>query len=288
MKRNLIWISMIALFLITSCSLINGLGFQTIRGSGEIITESRNVSNFDRVEVCCGMELYLTQNGTETLQIEADDNILPEIETRVVDQKLEILYLDNNSINYQPTQPVRIYLTTTDIQAVSISGGGILDVESISSNSFELELSGGSNADIDRLEADSIHVNVSGGGDFQSNFINTGAIDLELSGASDAWIDDISTNNIVVNCSGGGKVEIIGSAESSEIEMSGGGDFNAKDLQINTLVIHISGGGSATVWVVDRLDVNLSGGSSLAYYGQPEITHQDSSGGSSIDSLGPH
>lgn len=288
MKRTLILITIISLFLITSCSIFNLLGYETIRGSGDIVTENRNVSNFDSVDVCCGMELYLTQNGAESLQIEADDNILPEIETRVVDQKLEIFYLDTNDVNYQPTQPVRIYLTVNEIQAVSISGGGILDAEDLSSNSIKLALSGGSDADIGRFEAEQIHIDVSGGGNFQSDFIKVDAINLELSGASDAWIEDISTNSLVVNCSGGGKVEISGFAESSAVEMSGGGDFNAKDLQINDLVINISGGGRGTVWVGDRLDVNLSGGSSLNYYGQPEILRQDTTGGSSLDSLGPH
>lgn len=288
MKRNLVWISMIALLLVTSCSLINGLGLQTIRGSGEIITENRDVSNFTHVDVCCGMELYLTQNGTESLRIEADDNILPEIETRVVDQKLEITYLSNNKVIYQPTQPAKIFLMVKDIQAVSISGGGIFNVKNLSGNNFDLDLSGGSDAEIGTIEVDQMNVGVSGGGNFQSDLIKVDAINLELSGASDAWIDDISTNSIVINCSGGGNVAISGYAETSEVELTGGGDFNAKDMQINDLVIQITGGGSATVWVVDRLDVNLSGGSSLSYFGQPEITRQDTSGGSRIDSLGPH
>jgi hypothetical protein len=232
------------------------------------------------------MHLTLTQAGTESLQIEADDNILAEIETRVVNGKLDIYYRDTTGVSYRPTQPVRIHLSMKEIQAVSVSGGGILETDSISGNHFELDLSGGSTADIGSLDVEAVLVQISGGGEIRAGSIGARDLDIDLSGASDARIDDLATETLRLANSGGGVASIAGATATAEVEMSGGGDFDAENLQVVELVINASGGGSATVWVINRLDADLSGGSSLSYYGQPEIVNRNTSGGSSIESLG--
>ena len=126
MNKNITVISILALFLITACSLSTGLGFRTVKGSGDIVIETRKVDGFNHVDVCCGMELYLIQDGKEFLQIEADDNFMAEIETRVVNGKLDIYFRDTSGVSYRPTQPVRLILSFAEISGVSISGGGLV------------------------------------------------------------------------------------------------------------------------------------------------------------------
>src|SRR5690242_14634225 len=47
------------------------------RGSGNIITQTRNVNNFHSIEVSYPAQVFVKQGGKESLQIEADDNFLP-------------------------------------------------------------------------------------------------------------------------------------------------------------------------------------------------------------------
>jgi hypothetical protein len=72
------------------------------------------------------------------------------------------------------------------------------------------------------------------------------------------------------------------------INLSGSSGFDGGDLEIQDLTITCNGGGNAMVWVEDSLDVNLSGGSTLEYYGDPDILRQDLSGGSNLKALGSH
>ena len=248
MKKNPVIISVVTFLIITACSLSSGLGFQTINGSGKVKDEARNVSGFDQVEVCCGMELYRTQGNSEALRIQADDNFLEEIETRVVNGKLEIGYRQATNVSYRPSQPVRLYLSVVGLQAVSVSGGGLFDTESLSSSKFRLDLSGG----------------------------------------SDAVVGDFDMDDLYVNISGGGNIIVAGSVEDAKIDLSGSSGFDGGDLEIQYLTISCSGGGNATVWVEDSLDADLSGGSALEYYGHPDILRQDLSGGSNLESLGSH
>ena len=151
MKKPLVFISIFVLLVTAACGFTGSFGFQTIHGSGNIVTESRQVSGFDSVEVCCGMELYLTQGGSESLEIEADDNFMDEIITIVQGDRLEIKYSQMNNVSYQPTKPVLLYLSMEDIHGVAISGGGYFEVDSIDSQSLDLSLSGGSDAWIAEL-----------------------------------------------------------------------------------------------------------------------------------------
>lgn len=287
MKKTIV-IAIATLFGVMACGLFSGIGFRTVIGSGEIATETRDVAGFDRVDVCCGMTLHLTQEGSESLQIEADDNFMEEIITRVENGLLRIYYRDTSNVSYRPSQQVRVYLSVANLREVSISGGGDLDAESLTGEGFKLELSGGSEAILASLKVEDVEVDISGGGDIQAALIRAEHIKIDLSGGSDADLRDLTADTFRLDCSGGGSAEISGVVSALEVELSGGSRLDGGDLAGDTVIFSSSGGGNSTIWAETSLAVRLSGGSSLSYYGFPDILRQDLSGGSSINSLGEH
>src|SRR3990172_801597 len=78
-----------AVLFISACTLAAGY---LIRGSGRVATETRQASGFDEIEGCCGMQLILSQGETESLEIEAEDNILPEIVSEVIGSRLSVRF----------------------------------------------------------------------------------------------------------------------------------------------------------------------------------------------------
>jgi hypothetical protein len=54
-----------------------------IEGSGAVISEQREVQNFDRIQLTGAGDVFITQEGVELVIVEADDNLLPYIETEV-------------------------------------------------------------------------------------------------------------------------------------------------------------------------------------------------------------
>ena len=286
MKKVFIYTSVLVLFLVTGCGLSGNLGFRTVRGSGNVITEARNVFGFVGVDVCCGMELNLTQGVSEALEIEADDNFMPEIVTKVVNGKLTIAYQDTTNVSYRPSQPVRLYLTVVDLREVAISGGGKLNMETFASDRFELQLSGGSDAVLGELVSDQFNLNISGGGDIEAGSIKADRVMFDLSGGSDAAIKMLDGESLTLDMSGGGKAVIDGIVGESKIDLSGGSSLDGQDLESRDTVFSCSGGGNSTIWVSGTLEADLSGGCSLQYYGQPKIIDQDLSGDSDLKSLG--
>jgi len=71
-----------ALVLVTMACGISIPGSTTITPSGVVISETRDVSGFDSVDVSTLGELTLIQGATESLVIEADDNLMPYVKPR--------------------------------------------------------------------------------------------------------------------------------------------------------------------------------------------------------------
>jgi hypothetical protein len=276
----------LTLLFVSACG-VAGFGFRTIEGSGVIVSEKRNVSDFDGVEVCCGMHLYLIQGDQESLLVTADDNLMDEIETRVIGNRLVVEYRLKNNVSYRPSEPIHLELTVVDIDAVSISGGGWIESPAIEADSFDLDLSGGGDGYIAELTADRVDIHISGGGDVEADTVNVKNLNVNLSGGSDATIDDLVAETLNLEVSGSGRADISGSVADQDINLSGGSDYEAGDLESKYATINSSGGGDSIVWVVEKLDVDISGGGNLEYYGNPQI-YSSTSGGSNVTSLGEH
>jgi hypothetical protein len=273
MKKHILLFSLITLFVISACGVSTRLGFKPIEGSGDVITETRNVSGFSRVDVCCGMVLNLTQGGQETLKIEADDNFMEEIQTSIENGTLIIQYRNTSNINHRPSQPVQLHLSVVDINEVSISGGGKFNNER-------------SSADLKALNANQVGFQVSGGGDIDVETIEAADVTIELSGGSNAAIQELVAGQLSLDISGGGRAAVTGNVTTADIGLSGASQFDGKEMASQEMKFKASGGGHSIIWVEDSLVVTLSGGSSIGYYGAPEILDQQLSGGSDLDSLG--
>ena len=59
-------------------------------GSGNVVSESRNVSGFTKIDLSGAGEVTIDQNGTEALTIEAEDNLMSKVTSEVGDGTLRL------------------------------------------------------------------------------------------------------------------------------------------------------------------------------------------------------
>ena len=236
-KKYILFAAIAVLLVSSACGVVPVLS-RTIEGSGNIITEERNVSGFDRVTLAGFGEVSVEQGATESLTVSTDDNIMPYVRTEVRNNTL-ILDFDDTARNrsYDPTDGIKFNLVVKDLNRVDISGAG----------SFE----------VSKLE--------------------TEALLADLSGAGNLEIYDLTASELVVRQSGAGTVVVFGQVSGQDLTHSGVGSYHGTDLESETAIIDISGAGSATVWATESLDIQISGLGNVIYYGNPRIT-QDISG----------
>jgi hypothetical protein len=217
-----------------------------VRGSGVVVSQTREVSDFNSIDVNFPVELTVQQGNAASAIVEAEDNLLPQLATRVSGNTL---YIENSQPDWSrrvnPTRPVRINLTVKDLQKVAFPSAGTLRVEK-----FE-----------------------------------TGRLEVSISGAGTVTLMDLTAQALKVNLSGAGNITASGSVDNLNLDISGFGGFQGPDLASQTADITISGAGSATVWAKSSLNVAISGTGSVNYYGSPSVQRQVSGLGS-INSQG--
>ena len=204
------------------------------RGSGNVVSETREISGFRALEIDYPTEVIVRQGNQASLEIEAEDNLLPGLKTEVENNVLRIFYKTEQGKHVNPTRVVKITIVTKDLADVEFNSAGELTIEGLKTSSLDVSLSGAGNLELDNVEVKGLGVNLSGAG---------------------SMIASGTTNDLEVN-------------------ISGFGDFKGADLHGKTASVDISGAGSATVWVDDDLTASVSGAGSISYYGSASVTKQ--------------
>jgi hypothetical protein len=212
-----------------------------IEGNGISRTESRSVSRFDQI-TSGGDFLVTVMPGTHySVEVTADSNLLPYIETDVVGNTLKIRTQGLYSLRSH--DPIEIYITTPVLSGVTLSGSGLIETGSFSGPDFRITLSGSGDIDT-QISADRVKASVSGSGTI---YIAGDALETEfaISGSGKIKSYDLEQNDCQATISGSGDM-FVNAYETIDARISGSGKVN----YINYPVIHTSISGSGKV--VDR------------------------------------
>jgi len=211
-----------------------------IEGSGNITTEAREASGFERVGLSNMGVVVLTQGETEGLTVRADDNLMEYIVTEVRDGALQIGLTPKASLGLlRPTEPIVFDVSVRELSGLSVSGSG----------SFE----------VGRLVTDFLAIAVSGSGDI--------------------GIGDLTADEVSVAISGSGQVSVVGEAPVQTVSVSGSGRYRAQGLVTQDSDVGVSGSGLVALNVTERLDVRISGSGTVRYSGEPRVTEEISGSG---------
>jgi hypothetical protein len=86
--------------------LVSACGIAPVFGSGKIVTETRQVSGFDKVSVSGGGELIIIQDGTESVTVETDDNLMQYLVAEVRGGTLDLYLEKDHMTNLRPSKLV--------------------------------------------------------------------------------------------------------------------------------------------------------------------------------------
>jgi hypothetical protein len=233
MKRY--YIALVSLLLIVVLTACDGMR----RGSGNVVNEERDVSGYDSVALMGSGAVEIIQGNTESVVVEAEDNIISFITTEVQDGTLILSQEDNALIN--PTRPINYTVHIIEVTGLSGSGSGDINAPSLETNTLDLDLSGSGSIRIGSLDADSLTVDISGSGQ------------VTVSGL-------VNDQQLAISGSGGYQAPELNS-KTAEIDVSGSG--NAIVAVEDTLDANISGSGSVSYYGDPIVTSDVSGSGSI-------------------------
>jgi hypothetical protein len=233
-------------------------------GSGNVITEKKDFTNFSSVDISSAFEVDITQSSTYSVVISADEDLFDYIEVTQVGSKLTIFL-----------SPRHIFTDFT-------LGNRVLKAEISMASLHGLELSGASKGTITGFQSASpLRLDVSGATTLKLNSIVAGDTNIDVSGAS-KLTGNITAGMADFNISGASSMEISGVANDMEIEVSGASKASLEKFRVGNVDVTLSGASEATVHVNKMLDIEVSGASRLYFIGNPTLGKTEISGASTI------
>jgi hypothetical protein len=194
-------------------------GVPAVRGSGVVASETRDVAGFTEVRVSGAGDVVIDQTGTESLTVEAEDNILPLLDTRVSNGVLHLGLKQHVSV--RTTRPIRFHITVKDLTGVGISGSGSVHARGLDADTLAAEISGSGSAAL-AGRADAVTLRVSGSGSYDAADLQSKSVKVEISGSGDALVN--ASDRLDATISGSGSVRYAGNPSVSQ-RVSGSGSI---------------------------------------------------------------
>jgi Putative auto-transporter adhesin, head GIN domain len=191
-----------ALALAVYLPLLAGCG---VRGSGVMATQTRDVSGFSEISLSGSGEVLVEQTGRESLTIEAEDNLLPLLETYVDGDTLVLRTRPDTSIS--PTRTIRYRITVARLDAARISGSGSLRAAGLDSDRFTTSISGSGSMTL-AGKAKAIDLSISGSGSYDAADLVSQTGRVSISGSGSGVVN--TSEELEVAISGSGSIEVIG------------------------------------------------------------------------------
>ena len=226
------------LITLTFISCKNGM-----RGSGNIIKETRQLSEISSVSVSGSIKVDVKIGSIPSLIIEADDNIMRYVVTNVSDNNLTIKL---KGINNLRNATINIHLVVPTITKLTTSASAEIRNSEIITNTEKVAFGASSGSLINvNVDAPVISADASSGADIiltgrtknltaqsssgsKVNLINLLAENVSASASSGAEITVFASVGINASASSGGNVKYKGGAGSVVKNVSSGGSVSAE------------------------------------------------------------
>lgn len=199
----LLVMAMLATILLSACSFSST---KTVRGSGEVVEETRNVSGISGVELATIGRLTVKVGAKESLRIEAEDNLIEYFKTEVSGETLRIGH--RGRIKLDNSEPVNYYLTVISLDNIKISSAGDIRAPDLEATQFSINIGSSGNLKMGELNADSLEVNIGSAGnvDITGGQVKTQNVTINSSG--DYTAEDLKSDDAEVRINSAGKATV--------------------------------------------------------------------------------
>jgi len=137
-------VASLALVSLWGCSDYHTGPSWVVPGSGRLVTEVRPVDGFSIVAVSDAARLIVEQTGVESLQITAEDNVLPLLQSEVRNGRLSLGLVPGSDVI--PTRQIEYRLTVRRLDGVEASGASRVEFAGVDGEQLAFHLSGASSA----------------------------------------------------------------------------------------------------------------------------------------------
>ncbi len=215
---------------------------KSIKGNGQVETETRNVGEYDEISIAGFFDVTLVAGEEGEITLQGESNLLDYVETEVNGDRLTIKVQNKQNLKTSYGKDIKIKIPFRDLDRVSLSGSGeIMSDDVIKANTFEVSVSGSGDValivEANRTESrvtgsgDLIlkgytkdhTVKVTGSGDIEAGRFKAETVDAQVTGSGDIRV--ACEKSIKARVTGSGDIEYVGNPTKQDTKVSGSGDI---------------------------------------------------------------
>ena len=190
-------------------------------GSGNVATEKRDLGGFRAVEVSGAFKVEIVWGKDFSVEVQADDNIVPLIDTHV---SSDTLYIElEKGVSTKNDMIVRV--TAPNIDRVESSGASKVNLSDIKTDSLSIQASGASKI-VASGETAKLDIEISGASGVDAEQLRASNVSVDASGASKATVN--ATSELQADASGASKILYTGEPATVNKDESGGSRITKK------------------------------------------------------------
>jgi len=187
---------------------------RSVTGSGNASSEKRDVTDFQAIEVGGIFDVEVVAQKDFSVEIEADDNLLPLIETEVSNGTLRI----GSEQKIFSKNIARVRISAPNIKHFDISGASKISLVNLKNESLQIDSSGTSKITV-AGETENLTINVSGTSKIEAENLKTENASVNSSGASKVCV--YAVNELKSDASGASSVIYSGNPKNLIRKTSG-------------------------------------------------------------------
>lgn len=196
-------------------------GQKTIRGSGDVVTQTREVGEFDRIRSSGSFEVHVVVGQSQQVTISFDDNLIDLVTTEVKGRTLRL----ESEGSFSSHKSCRVEISVPSLEMVALSGSGDVVVEGLTGEQFEYEISGSGEATLIGT-VEEVNIEVSGSGDVDARELKAKRAYVAIAGSGDVavWAEELLDGDIA----GSGDIAYYGNPSKVNKNVAGSGDIRKR------------------------------------------------------------
>jgi hypothetical protein len=196
-------------------------GAKVEKGSGQVVTELRDIGSFDRIESNIGADIAVTIGASQKVSLSYDDNLIGYITTKVKGGKLIIE--SDRSISSQENCQFKIVVPQLD--GIAVGGSGRIEVNGLDGNRFSVEIDGSGDV-MASGEVGELAIEVNGSGNVDTRDLTAGEATVEINGSGD--VDVMARDYLTAVINGSGDIRYAGNPGQIVKRVDGSGHIRRR------------------------------------------------------------
>ncbi len=284
--KKVIFIGLVVLFLLTSCH-----GFKkTIKGEGEVETkvyELENSSKLDisNIQVCQlgsthGPDVEIINSKERKVEIETNTSIFDHLKC---EDYFNTLSIKGKSMEIYECSKISIKIYGYVFEELDISCARVTcDGAALSKTKLKLECSGATDFNVDSISCNTFNLDLSGASELiLSDVLEASVCNFDISGASQINLSKWTGTSAEYDISGASSITIKdGKANHIDFDVSGASVIEMSSFYVAQAKVDVSGASTLKVGVNESITGEASGASAVMYYGEPQTNNVRLSGAS--------